>query len=129
MQTFEKLKQRLIESPVLAIYDPTAETELHTDASSLGYGAILMQRQKDKKMHAIFYFSKRTTPIESKYHSYELELLAIVNALQRFRIYLQGLAFKIITDYKRNRLIQEFYDGHLFYKIMTTQLNIEQANV
>lgn len=46
----------------------------------------------------MFYFSKRTTPPESKYHSFELETLAIIYALRRFRPYLQGLRFRIITD-------------------------------
>lgn len=36
--------------------------------------------------------------MESKYHSFELETLAIIYALKRFRIYLYGLKFKIVTD-------------------------------
>lgn len=35
---------------------------------------------------------------ESKYHSFELETLAIVYALRRFRVYLHGKRFKIVTD-------------------------------
>ncbi|GJQ74937.1 hypothetical protein Trydic_g9565 [Trypoxylus dichotomus] len=42
--------------------------------------------------------SKRTTDAESKYSSYELECLAIVNSLKRFYVYLHGLKFKILTD-------------------------------
>lgn len=98
LECFENLKRKLVESPILALYDPNDTTELHCDASSIGYGAILMQKKKDGKMHPVFYFSKRTTTAESKYHSFELETLAIVNALQRFRIYLQGIKFKIVTD-------------------------------
>lgn len=97
-RVFEFLKKCLLDSPVLAIYSPHDETELHCDASSLGYGAILLQRKADNKFHPIFYFSKRTTDAESRYHSFELETLAIVNALKRFRVYLEGIAFKIITD-------------------------------
>ncbi|XP_069364889.1 uncharacterized protein [Maniola hyperantus] len=37
-QAFSTLKDRLISRPVLALYDPTLETELHTDASALGIG-------------------------------------------------------------------------------------------
>lgn len=67
-------------------------------ASSRGYGAVLLQRKSDQKFHPIFYFSKRTTEVESCYHNYELETLAIIHALRRFRVYLQGILFKIITD-------------------------------
>jgi len=55
-------------------------------------------------MHLIFYFSKQMTAAESRYHSFELEMMAIIYVLRRFRIYLQGLKFKIITDC--NTLIQ-----------------------
>lgn len=95
---FEKLKCNLTEAPTLAIYNPTAYTELHCDASSLGFGAILMQRQMNRKMHPVLYFSKRTTEVESKYHSFELETLAIVYATRRFRVYLQGIPFTIVSD-------------------------------
>ncbi|GFW23394.1 transposon Tf2-6 polyprotein [Trichonephila clavipes] len=43
--------------------------------------------------------SQKTTPAEEKYSSYELEVLAVVNALKKFRTYLLGNHFKIITDY------------------------------
>lgn len=97
-EAFMTLKSRLTEAPILAIYNPNDLTELHCDASSAGYGAILMQRKSDGKMHPVFYFSRRTTDKEAKLHSFELETLAIIYALERFRIYLQGLKFKILTD-------------------------------
>ncbi|GFW61932.1 transposon Tf2-9 polyprotein [Trichonephila clavipes] len=42
--------------------------------------------------------SQKTTPAEEKYSSYELEVLAVVSALKKFRTYLLGNPFKIITD-------------------------------
>ena len=97
-EAFELLKEKLTSKPILSIYNPRDETELHCDASSRGYGAVLLQRKSDQKFHPIFYFSKRTTEVESRYHSYELETLAIIHALRRFRVYLLGITFKIITD-------------------------------
>lgn len=85
---FEYLNSALTKTPVLAIYAPTADTELHCDASSTGFGAILFQ---DNKMKPVFYFSQRTSPNESKFHSFELECLAVVYAIKRFHIYLSGL--------------------------------------
>ena len=66
LEAFEALKAKLVEAPILSIYDPRDETELHTDASTLGFGAILMQKKADMKMHPIFYFSKRTSETESR---------------------------------------------------------------
>lgn len=98
LECFNTLKQKLIESPLLALYNQNDPTELHCDASALGYGAILMQKKRDEKWHPVFYYSKRTTETESMYHSFELETLAIVSALERFRVYLHGIKFKIVTD-------------------------------
>lgn len=98
LEAYENLKNHLVDSPILSIFNPNDSTELHCDASSLGFGSILLQRKSDGKLHPIFYFSKRTTDIESKYHSFELETLAIIYSLHRFRIYLQGIKFKIVTD-------------------------------
>lgn len=97
-QAFHMLKQRLIERPVLGIYDQDAKTELHTDASKLGLGGILMQYQNDGSLKPIAYFSRVCTREESLYHSYELETLAVVESLKRFRIYLIGIPVKVVTD-------------------------------
>lgn len=42
--------------------------------------------------------SRKTLDHERKYSSYELEVLAIVHALKKFRVYLLGIKFKIVTD-------------------------------
>ncbi|CAG9830063.1 unnamed protein product [Diabrotica balteata] len=104
LQAFENLKSKLTSEPILAVYDPSRETELHCDASQVGYGSILLQKQSDDKFHPVFFFSKRTTDYESRYHSYELECLSIVYALKRFHVYLQGIPFKIVTDCDSFRL-------------------------
>ncbi|XP_011860718.1 PREDICTED: uncharacterized protein LOC105557922 [Vollenhovia emeryi] len=89
-RAFETLKKELTSAPVLKLYDPAAETELHTDASSAGYGAILLQRRGNQPWAPVAYFSKSTNEAESKYHSYELEMLAIVKSIERFHLYLYG---------------------------------------
>ncbi|XP_011859227.1 PREDICTED: uncharacterized protein LOC105556736 [Vollenhovia emeryi] len=109
-QAFEVLKQCLASKPVLAIYSPIAETELHCDASASGFGGILLQRQADRTWRPISFWSQRTTPAESRYHSFELECLAVVYAIKRFHIYLAGLKFKIITDCDSFRLTLEKKD-------------------
>lgn len=86
MDAFETLKGKLVETPILAIYNPDDPAELHCDTSSRGFGAILLQRKADNRFHPKFYFSKRTTEVEARYHSYELETLAIIYSLMRFRI-------------------------------------------
>lgn len=59
---------------------------------------FLQKLPEDGKMHLVHYMSKRMTPAEAKYSSYDLEVLAVVVALKKFRVYLLGIHFEIITD-------------------------------
>lgn len=98
-RSFNTLKKLLTNEPVLRIYKQGSETELHTDASKHGYGACLLQKSDDDaKFHPIYYMSRKTTPAEEKYSSYELEVLAIITAVKKFRTYLLGHKFRIVTD-------------------------------
>lgn len=45
--SFEELKKALTSSPVLCLYNPSAELQLRTDASNAKLGAILLQKQSD----------------------------------------------------------------------------------
>src|SRR5258708_6750934 len=87
---FTILKTALSSSPVLSVYDPSLPIELHTDASAQGFGAILMQRLSDNKLHVVNYWSRKTSESESKYSSAMLECLALVKAAEHFRVYLEG---------------------------------------
>lgn len=96
---FNELKRKLSDKPVLNIFNQQYETQIHTDASMYGYGAILLQKSPDDdKFHPVYYMSKKTTDAEKKYTSYELEILAVVEALKKFRVYLLGLHFTIVSD-------------------------------
>ena len=57
-----------------------------------------MQKHGDKKFHPICFYSRKTTMDEAKYHSHELEALAIVCSLERFRVHLVGIELFIRKD-------------------------------
>lgn len=97
-EAFNHLKTELTQRPTMALYDREAETEVHTDACKIGIGAILLQRNKEGPFKAVAYFSRQTSMDEQRFASYDLETLAVISALQRFRVYLLGLNFKIVTD-------------------------------
>jgi len=92
-RAFANLKKELIAYPLLRLFDPSAETELHTDACAQGLGAILLQKQSNKSWSPVAYYSHPNTETERKYHSFELEMLAVVRAVERFHIYLYGMHF------------------------------------
>lgn len=98
-RAFQEIKQKLSSGPVLMHYNPKSErTELHTDASAEGLGAILLQENEKGELHPVYAISKRTSEVERSYHSSKLELLAIVWALERLRPWVIGIPFKVITD-------------------------------
>nr|AKD28027.1 pol polyprotein [Glypta fumiferanae] len=95
---FETLKRKLTEHPILQTFDPRAVTELHTDASAVGLAAMLMQRDSNGKMRLVYALSRRTSEVESRYHSSKLELLAIIWAITRLRSMLANIHFTVVTD-------------------------------
>jgi hypothetical protein len=95
-KAFEELKHRVTTEPVLAHPILTDPFELEVDASGFAMGAVLLQRKEDGKKHPIAYYSKTLSAAERNYDVYDLELLAIVNALDHWRPYLAGSPHKII---------------------------------
>lgn len=91
------VKDALINNAVLKVFDPRLSINLYTDASREGLGCILTQVTSDGEK-PVYFYSRQTNNDEKKYHSFELELLAIVSGLQKFRHYLLGTNFTIITD-------------------------------
>ncbi|XP_011871373.1 PREDICTED: uncharacterized protein LOC105563955, partial [Vollenhovia emeryi] len=98
-ESFDILKQKLCEEPVLRYPDFSKSFILTTDASGIAVGGILSQGEinKDKP---IAYASRTLTDSELKYDTYEKEALAIVYCVKHFRPYLYGRKFTLVTDHK-----------------------------
>ena len=98
--TFVKLKEILLNSESLSYFDGSAYTEISTDASPVGVGAVLMQMQSDGTMRPVSYASRSLSAVEQRYSQLERECLAVVFAIERFRLYLYGIKFTVKTDHK-----------------------------
>lgn len=100
IKAFEKLKDKLTAHSVLRIYNFEAETELHTDASTHGLAAMLLQKQDEKVNGRLLHTLVRPRIAQRKITTAlcELETLVIVRAIERFHVYLYGLEFSLITD-------------------------------
>ena len=100
-EAFDLLKQKLISVPVLS-YPQFGQEEkfiVETDASSLGIGAVLAQKQQDGYVHPVAYASRTLNPHERNYAITELETLALVWALKQFRPYILGHHCTVFTDH------------------------------
>lgn len=110
----------------MSLFRISAETELHTDASMYGFGAILLQRNsEDQALHPVYYASGKTTPAKEKYPSYKLEVLTIVRAFKRFRTYLLGIRYKIVTDCYR-AFAQTMSKKDLCVRVAMRALSLEE---
>ena len=95
---FNALKKHLTSTPILQHPRPDNQYILMTDASTLGLAAILMQEDDEKRKFVISYFSRKLKDPETRYPAYDLELLSLVEAVDFFRMYLEGVKFKVIID-------------------------------
>lgn len=86
--TFEKLKECLVNPPILQYPNYEKEFILSTDASGVAIGAVLSQEQEPDGIDLpITYVSRILNKAEKNYPVIERELLAIVWAVKRFRPY------------------------------------------
>ncbi|KAM0730323.1 Retrovirus-related Pol polyprotein from transposon 17.6 [Formica fusca] len=139
-ESFEILKQKLCEEPVLQYPDFSKSFILTTDASGIAVGGILSQGEINKDL-PIAYASRTLTDNELKYDTYEKEALAIVYCVKHFRPYLYGRKFTLVTDHKplmwfknaqdanmrilRWRLKLAEYDYEVVYKAGKTNVNAD----
>lgn len=82
-EAFVGVKELLSTAPVLALYDPNAETIVSADASSYGIGAVLLQKQKNGDTKPVAYISRSMSPTEGRYAQIEKEALAFTWACER----------------------------------------------
>ena len=110
---FEKLKDACTKTPVLAYADYQKPFQLNTDASELGLGSVLYQRQEDDSFRVIAYASRSLSKTEKNYDAHKLEFLALKWAVtERFHEYLYGGNFDVYTD-----------NNPLTYILMTAKLD------
>ena len=96
----EQIKLELSNRPILEIFDRCKTTVLYTDASPVGLGAVLAQRDNNGDEHPIYYISRALTTAEVNYSQIEKEALAIVWAVKRLHQFLYLRRFEVVTDHR-----------------------------
>src|SRR6266571_8451760 len=116
---FENLKRSVTAAPVLISPDASRPFRIEADSSDFATGAVLSQVYvEDEKWHPVAFLSKALSPVERNYEIHDKEMLAIIQALQEWRHFVEGAEHqcKIWTDHK-----------NLEYFMTAKQLNRRQA--
>ncbi|KAI1001627.1 hypothetical protein K3495_g6569 [Podosphaera aphanis] len=93
--SFNDIKQSFADFPILQQWDPNLPRILETDASGGGIFGISSQRHNGVKRPVAFW-SRKLQPEETRYGTPDQELLAVVDALMHFRVYLEEAQHKIL---------------------------------
>lgn len=96
-QSFLKIKSVLVSPDVLANPDFNLPFVIESDASDVAVGAVLLQVQ-DGNRRPIAFFSKKLSDTQQKYAPTEKECLGVILAIEKFRHYVEGSRFTVITD-------------------------------
>lgn len=98
-ESFQTLKQRLCEDPILVQFNPNLPRRIYTDSSGYAAGVILSSVNEIGKEQVLAYASRLFKNAEKNYTISEKELLAILFALRKFHSYIVGTQFEIFTDH------------------------------
>ena len=109
---FNAIKEAVASITKVHYYDATRETRVKCDASHDGLGATLEQQNDEGLWVPTSFASRYLNAHEKKFSTNELELLAVVWAVDRYKHYLLGKTFIIATD----------------HKALTTALDVNKSN-
>ena len=115
---FHKLKKKFILAPILASFDPEKKFILETDASDQALGSCLCQPDANEQLHPVAYRLRKFSGPELNYNVHNKELLAVVDAFEEWRAYLEESKYpvKVYLDHK-----------NLSYFTTTKKLNQQQV--
>jgi hypothetical protein len=99
-KAFDELKKASTEPPVLIFFRSNEPIRIETDASDLALGACATQ-ERDGLWHPIAYYSRKFTGPEERYDVHDKELMAVVDALKHWEIYVHSCSTcTVLTDHK-----------------------------
>ena len=96
---FTDLRAELANPTLLVACEYGKRKRLITDASGVGYGAVLLQEQSPDDFRPVMFLSRKLKGPETRYTATENEAGAIIFALRQLRAYLDGEKFEIFTDH------------------------------
>jgi hypothetical protein len=123
-QAFEQLKPAMISEPILQHFDPDRTLTREPDASEYTIGAVCSQPDNSNVLHPLGYFSRKLKDAELNYDIHDKELLAILEALNKWSTYCKSTkhSIRILSDHKNLEYWQTKKDLNLWQARWAEQL-------
>lgn len=97
-RSFKQIKEALVSAPILRSPDFSVPFVIQCDASDCGLGGVLTQNIDGDEV-VIAFASRSLSRAERNYTVTEKECLAVLFSIEKFRPFVEGTHFKIITDH------------------------------
>ena len=99
---FKEIKEEFIKEPILRIYQLRLLIRVKINTLDFVLEVYIVQRYNNRVQYSVAYYSRKMIPPKLNYNIYDKELLIIVTALKKQRVFLQGIIkpFIIKTNYK-----------------------------
>lgn len=98
--SFAELKSLVATAPLLSILDYSKDIYIRCDSSRYGAGAVLFQYDAEGREMPVCYASRKYTPTETRYSTFQQEMGCVVWALERFQEYIMGYNVIVETDHR-----------------------------
>lgn len=95
---WQELKLVLSNPSFLAAPIRGAPKHVMTDSSAYSLGGVLLQCREDGNWQPVAFTSRKLKKAERNYAPTERECLAVVHAMEKWRHYLHGEQFTVVTD-------------------------------
>jgi hypothetical protein len=84
-KAFDTLKEKISTTPILALLNPQYPFDIETDSNGYAMGVVLMQYRND-----IYYHSETFNQVVVNYTTYDKELYALVQSVNKWKHYMLG---------------------------------------
>jgi hypothetical protein len=105
--SFDKLKQRVLDAPLLQYLDYSRPIYIRCDASRFGCGAVLFQYDDEGREHVACYASRKFLDAETRWSTFQQEAATVVWALARFHEYTVGYHTIVECDHKNISFVKK----------------------
>ena len=129
-KAFNILKKWFTTKSILIMFDLTKPIMLETNASDLALGTVISQQKLNKIWYSVAFYSQKLTIPEQNYKIHNKKLLAIVELMKHWRVYLEGSKHQVqvYLDHKNLMyftIIKELNQQQIQWSKELTQYNFK----